>query len=196
MRKTRNQVLAPVNASIGVRNRQDQHPTHGRSTATWTLSSRASATNSAPIRSQGPTALTCRGPNHVAPSKSHRGGRVAHLSTNARCKLDCISHSWTTPKHVVGTNPLHNASPTVGFNSSAVSPSFERTFRHRLENRLAEVISDSSNDRKERRSQYLALCMRWITASLRVRFAPLLPDYSRRLERGRQQCREQSLTDL
>jgi hypothetical protein len=48
---------------------------------------------------------------------------------------------------------------------------------------------------RERRIQYLALCMRWITASLRVRFAHLLPDYSGRLERGRQQCREQSLTD-
>jgi hypothetical protein len=37
--------------------------------------------------------------------------------------------------------------------------------------------------------------VRWIAASLRVIFAPLLPDYSGRLERGRQQCREQSLTD-
>jgi len=37
--------------------------------------------------------------------------------------------------------------------------------------------------------------MRWITASLRVRSAHLFPDYSGRLERERQQCREQSLTD-
>jgi len=48
---------------------------------------------------------------------------------------------------------------------------------------------------RARRSQYLALWMRWIAASLRVRSAHLLPDSSGRLERGRQQCREQSLTD-
>jgi hypothetical protein len=33
-----------------------------------------------------------------------------------------ISMGITTPKHVVGTNPLHNASPTAGFDPSAVSP--------------------------------------------------------------------------
>jgi hypothetical protein len=32
-------------------------------------------------------------------------------------------------------------------------------------------------------------------SSPRVRFAHLLPDYSGRRERGRQQCREKSLTD-
>jgi len=48
---------------------------------------------------------------------------------------------------------------------------------------------------RQRRSQYLALCVRWIVASLRVRFAHLLLDNGGRLERGRQQCREKSLTD-
>jgi hypothetical protein len=36
-------------------------------------------------------------------------------SPRARLLLD---GGWTAPKHVVGTNPLHNALPIVGFNSS------------------------------------------------------------------------------
>jgi hypothetical protein len=53
--------------------------------------------------------------------------------------------------------------------SSAVSPSFGRTFRHRLENRLAEVISDSSNDRNYRvvwsRMEILPTHVAWRPAS-------------------------------
>jgi hypothetical protein len=59
--------------------------------------------------------------------------------------------------------------PIVGFDFSAVSPSFERTFRHRLENRLAEVISDSSNDRNYRvvwfRIEILPTHVAWRPAS-------------------------------
>jgi len=92
--------------------------------------------------------------------------------------------------------PFHECEMQAGLHLAFVDNPEARRWNKSAAQCLAEVISDSSNDRKERRSQYLALCMRWITASLRVRFAPLLPDYSRRLERGRQQCREQSLTDL
>jgi hypothetical protein len=50
-----------------------------------------------------------------------------------------------------------------------VSPSFERTFRYRLENRLAEVISDSSNDRNYRvvwfRIEILPTHIAWRPAS-------------------------------